>query len=168
MSLAGQTPQDARKRVIALEEEHGERRGWVWAKLGWAPLANALEHLAAIAALTARELGGASAADMAKLYAAGAWRVDAAALRGMAAVRSAADAQAVSRALDAVYRPWLETAAQRLQKLVEETPLRAPAAGTGGKRRAPRPAKAIPVRRRPALRRRAALDRAAAGRTAGW
>ena len=134
MSLAGQTPQDARKRVIALEEEHGERRGWVWAKLGWAPLANALEHLAAIAALTARELGGASAADMAKLYAAGAWRVDAAALRGMAVVRSAADAQAVSRALDAVYRPWLETAAQRLQKLVEETPL--PGAGGGDGRQA--------------------------------
>ena len=132
LELAGKTPQAARKRLAALEKEHGERRGWVWAKLDRAPLAGALEHLAEIAALAANELGGASADDMAKLYAERAWRVDAAALAGMAAVRSAADAKAVSAALDAAYRPWLETAALRLQGFVQETPL----PGRGGEGRA--------------------------------
>lgn len=127
--LAGKTPRDARKRVAALEKEHGERRGWVWAKLEQAPLAGALKHLAVIAELAANELGGASADDMAGLYAARAWRVDAAALAGMAAVRSAADIKAVSAALDAIYRPWLEAAALRLQRFVQETPL--PGRGAG-------------------------------------
>ena len=54
---------------------------------------------------------------MAELYAEEAWKVDDAALRSMAAVKSAADTQAVSRALDAIYRPWMESAARHLQAL---------------------------------------------------
>ena len=110
-------PAAARKKVIELEKKHGERRGWVWAKLGQAPLADALEHLAVLASGASSELGGASIAQMAELYAEEAWKVDDAALRSMAAVKSAADTQAVSRALDAIYRPWMESAARHLQAL---------------------------------------------------
>ena len=110
-------PAAARKKVIELEKKHGERRGWVWAKLGKAPLADALEHLAVLASGASSELGGASIAQMAELYADEAWKIDDAALRSMAAVKSAADTHAVSRALDAIYRPWLESAARHLQAL---------------------------------------------------
>lgn len=110
-------PAAAREEIIALENKHGERRGWVWAKLGEAPLADALGHLAALATGASSELGGASIAQMAEMYAEGAWRIDDAALRSMAAVKSAADTQAVSRALEAVYRPWLESASRHLQDL---------------------------------------------------
>ena len=110
-------PAAARKKVIELEKKHGERRGWVWAKLGQAPLADALEHLAVLASGASSELGGASIEQMAELYADEAWKIDDAALRSMAAVKSAADTQAVSRTLDAIYRPWLESAARHLQAL---------------------------------------------------
>ena len=113
----------ARELVIDLENKHGQRRDWVWARLGQAPLAAALAHLAELAERTSNNLGGATAAEMASLYANGAWRVDAAALAGMAAVKSAADAQAVSQALNAIYGPWLESAARHLQALVDREPL---------------------------------------------
>ena len=60
---------------------------------------------------------------MAKLYSAAAWKIDLAALSAMAAVKLAADARAVSKALDTVYRPWLESAAEHFQELVLKEPL---------------------------------------------
>ena len=62
-------------------------------------------------------------AEMAKLYVDSAWEVDAAALSAMATVKSSADAQAVSKALNTIYRPWLESAAEHLQELAEKEPL---------------------------------------------
>ncbi len=117
LALENMSPPAARDRILKLEKTHGMRREWVWAKLDQAPLARALKSLAALAAHTSSEIGGASVDDMAKLYVDGAWQADAAALSSMAAVKSSADTQAVSRALNAIYRPWLESAAQHLQTL---------------------------------------------------
>ena len=122
LKLEGQAPQAARARVIELEHRHAERRGWVWAKLHEAPLAHAVAHLAVIAERASTQLGGGSAAEMARSYADGAWEIDAAALSSMAAVKTAADSLAVSRALDAIYRPWLEAAAFHLQSLEATEP----------------------------------------------
>ena len=121
--LEKSTPAKARERVIELEKVHGPRREWVWARLGHAPLANALGSIARLVEAAATKLGGASVAEMAKLYADGAWEADTAALSAAAAVKSTADAQAVSMALNAVYRPWLESAAEHLQTLAEKGPL---------------------------------------------
>jgi hypothetical protein len=126
LGLENQTPAAAREQILELERTHGVRRGWVWAKLDQAPLANALAHLALLAERTSSNLGGTSVADMAKLYVDGAWEIDAAALSAMAAVRSSADTQAVSKAVHAVYRPWLESAAEHLQGLAEQAPLPGP------------------------------------------
>ena len=117
LELENQALPAARGRVIELEHQHAERRDWVWAKLHQAPLAHAIAHLAVIAERSSTELGGGTAAEMARSYADGAWRIDAAALSSMAAVKTAADKQAVSRALDAIYKPWLEAAALHLQSL---------------------------------------------------
>ncbi len=123
LALEKSTPTKAREQVLELEKSHGPRRGWVWAKLGQAPLANALGHLAELAERAATKLGGASTGEMAKLYVDTAWEVDTAALSAMAAVKSSGDAQAVGKALNAVYRPWLESAAEHLQALAEKEPL---------------------------------------------
>ena len=122
LELETRAPPAARARVIELAHRHARRRGWVWAKLGQAPLARAVAHLAVIAKQAPAQPRGASAAEMARSYAGGAWEVDAAALSSMAAVRTAADSQAVSRALDAIYRPWLEAAALHLQSLAATEP----------------------------------------------
>ncbi len=123
LELENKVPSEAREQILALEKTHGVRRGWIWAKLEQAPLANALAHLAVLAERTSSTLGGASVADMAKLYVDAAWEVDTAALSSMAAVQSSADAQALSKALHAIYRPWLESAAEHLQELAEKEPL---------------------------------------------
>ena len=122
-ALEGKAPPDARAEILSLEKSHGARRGWVWAKLDQAPLANALMHLAEVAERTARELGGASPAEMAVKYAVEAWKSDAAALSSFAEVSSAADTAAVSGALNAIYRPWLDAAARHLQALADQEPL---------------------------------------------
>ena len=123
LALENITPSAARDRLLDLEKTHGVRREWVWAKLAQAPLSGALEHLAALAERTASKLGGASVAEMAKLYVDAAWEVDTAALSAMATVKSSADAQAVGKALNAIYRPWLESAAEHLQELADKEPL---------------------------------------------
>lgn len=123
LALEHTIPSAARDRLLDLEKTHGVRREWVWSMLDQAPLAKALAHLAELAERTGSQLGGASVAEMAKLYRDSAWKVDASALAAMATVKSAADAQAVSKALNAVYRPWLESAAEHLQSLAEREPL---------------------------------------------
>ena len=123
LALEGRAPFAAREEVIELEKTHGPRREWVWAKLGLAPLAGALMHLAEVAERTSRELGGVSPAEMAAQYAAGAWTIDAAALSSFTEVSSSADTSAVSRALNAIYRPWLDAAARHLQALADQVPL---------------------------------------------
>lgn len=122
LELEKKTPSAARDQILALEKTHGVRRGWVWEKLDQASLANALAHLVILAERTTSKLGGASVADMAKLYIDAAWEVDTAALSAMAAVKSTVDAQALSKALNAIYRPWLESAAEHLQELAEKEP----------------------------------------------
>ena len=123
LGLEKSTPANARERVRELEKVHGPRREWAWAKLGHAPLANALGNIARLVETAATKLGGASVAEMARLYADSAWETDTAALSAAAAVKSTADAQAVGKALIAVYRPWLESAAEHLQALAEKGPL---------------------------------------------
>ena len=124
LALKGDAPAAAREKVIELEKRHAERRDWVWAKLDQAPLAVALEQLAVLASAASSDLGGSSVAQMAELYAESAWQIDAAALRSMAAVRSSPDTRAVSLALDSIYRPWLESAARRLQALSQPDTVR--------------------------------------------
>ena len=121
--LEREPPDKSRNAILELERTHGERRGWVWARLGHSPLAEALAHLVIVAEGASTELGGGSADELARRYAAEAWQVDLAALDSMAAVCSNADAQAVGAALKAAYAPWLDAAARHLQAQVEAMPL---------------------------------------------
>jgi len=134
-ALVGVAPGAAAKKLAELEGKHGPRRSWFWTKQGRAPLALALEHLAAVAAASTTPLAGATPAELAEAWAASGWRVDAAAIRALAGVEKAADVKAVHAALRAVYLPWLEAGARRLQErtgkgLPDPGPLAAPAAGT--------------------------------------
>jgi len=109
---------DAREAIRQLEEQHSQRRDWVWAKLGEAPLALALVHLTDLAELTANPLGGDTTTQVAANYVAWGWQVDAAVLRALAAVETVPDVAAVKSALLSLYRLWLEQATQRFQAVV--------------------------------------------------
>src|SRR5262249_3211293 len=53
----------ARKHLRDLDRAHEARRDWVWARLGRAPLADALRHLKALADATDAPLTGAATED---------------------------------------------------------------------------------------------------------
>ena len=110
----------ARTAIATAEKEHGVRRGWLWSRMGQSPLAQALGHLARLAELSAAAPIGATPAELAASYQQSGWRVDEAATKAMGAVQSKADTDAVGTAVRAVYLPWLEEAAKRLQDAVKK------------------------------------------------
>lgn len=110
----------ARTAIATAEKEHGARRGWLWSRMGQSPLALALEHLARLAELSAAAPIGATPSELAASYQQSGWRVDEAATLAMGAVQSKADTDAVGAAVRAVYLPWLEEAAKRLQDAVKK------------------------------------------------
>ncbi len=124
--LAALPYREAAETVIGLENDHGERRDWVWARLGQSPMAVVLGPLADLATATRRDLGGAAPADMAAAYVEHGWRADLAAWRALAAA-PVADEACVAAAVRHLLRPWLEESARAFQAAVERSPL--PGAG---------------------------------------
>ncbi len=120
LKIGEMMPADARARLKELDapQEHGKRRGWVWAKIGQSPLALALAPLARAAESSEKALTASDTAGVADAYAESAWRVDWAVLEALALVNRKKDIKAVESAVRAIYRPWLESAAQRFQSLV--------------------------------------------------
>jgi hypothetical protein len=118
-------------RILTLDEEHKERRGWVWAQLGQSPLAIALEPLARLAQLGRWPLGGTSPQSVADDYAAQGWRCDRAALDALDSVRSPAESALVAKVVRTVYEPWLDKSARHFQSLVASGGVDARALVTG-------------------------------------
>ena len=113
----------ARTKIVDLEKQHSGRREWVWARMGGAPLALALEPLASLARQTAQSIGGDTLEAMASQYAQDGWQADAAALCALAAAKTSEDTQALEAAVRTTYLPWLDDAAIHFQKLAAATPL---------------------------------------------
>jgi hypothetical protein len=108
------------RRIAELEAQHAARRGYPWQKLGLSPLATALEPLAQLARLCQIAPGAPTPEAYAEFYTSNGWRVDAAALAAMAASETTEQHGAVLGTVRAVYLPWLENTARRLQQLILE------------------------------------------------
>ena len=111
----------ARCEIVQLEKHHGERRHWVWATYGFAPLAQALEHLAALAQATERMSWGASLSEIVRNYANTGWRADLAVLEALDSVERQEDIRAVRSAVRVIYRPWLERIAEVFQEAIADS-----------------------------------------------
>ncbi len=111
----------ARAEVLRLEEKHGERRKLVWAELGCAPLAMALQPLSQLAKLTEQELPFATLKDLEEAYRVTGWKADAAMLDALAIPVSEELHKAISAVVQVLYAPWMESAARKLQALVQKT-----------------------------------------------
>lgn len=108
----------AREEVVRLDAEHAWRRGTVWAALGLAPLAFAVEQLALLAERTAP---GSETGDLDALvtaYAERGWKTDDAAIRALSAAPKRADREAVAATVDVMYRPWLDAGATAFQRAI--------------------------------------------------
>jgi hypothetical protein len=111
--LTNVSSREAAEKVIALEERHRARRASLWARLGEAPLACALEHLARLAAATERTLPGDDLAALATSYSQDGWQVDAALIETIAAAGTREDV--IARAAGTLYRPWVDVLARRFR-----------------------------------------------------
>lgn len=119
-AFGAMTAEEARGAIQVAEKEHGVRRGWLWARMGHSPLAIALGHLAEVGARSAQLPSGDTPDALAQGYRDEAWKVDAEALRALGAVHAKADIEAVSTALRAIYLPWCEELARRLQTAMKK------------------------------------------------
>jgi hypothetical protein len=113
----------ARKHLHNVDQAHQPRREWVWAKMGQAPLAVALQHLKLLADGTDAPMKGATTDDVIRAYVTHDWTIDLAVLDALAAVSSGDDRAAVVAAVQHVYTPWLRDLAERFQECVKQTPL---------------------------------------------
>lgn len=121
---------EACDRIVALEKEHKDRRGWVWAQLGQSPLAQALEPLARLAVLARTPLGGATAEAIAGAYAANGWRCDRAALDALR-LSQGAGGSLIARVVRVLYESWLDATARHFQALIAAAGLEARALSQG-------------------------------------
>ena len=117
MELAALPEREARKRIIKLNAEHSGRRSLVWTELGMSPYAVALEFLSAIAELTANSLAGGTENDIAEGYRSFGWKIDDALLSALSACETADVLEAATVAIRALYYPWAEACALRLQEV---------------------------------------------------
>lgn len=120
-SLGNLPEHDARKKIELLEKQHSPRRGLVWAELGLAPLACALEHLARLTSATENKLTAGSIDDLAAGYRTTGWQADNAVIQALALVEKVSDLDPISSAVNAIYRPWAENAARFLQRTVSDS-----------------------------------------------
>jgi hypothetical protein len=108
-------------KIMALDNEHEERRGWVWARLGESPYAVALEPLGKLAKAAKTTLGGATAEAMAADYAAQGWICDRAAIDALSRLKQGGENALVTKVVRALYEPWLDRSARRFQELMSAT-----------------------------------------------
>ena len=119
MALGNAPAHEGRKKLLELEKQHGRRRSLVWAELGEAPLACALEHLAILAEVTKTSLAAGTIDDLAHGYRSHGWKVDDAVISALAQVKTPDDFEAISTAIRSVYLPWAEESARHLQKIID-------------------------------------------------
>lgn len=103
--------------IVKLEEEHGHRRGWIWARLGQSPMAEVLEPLSRLAQAARSAIGGSDAAEMAAAYRERGWQGDAAAWEAVARA-PVADEALVSSVVRHLMLPWLDDSARAFQKVL--------------------------------------------------
>lgn len=108
--------------LLALEEEHGPRRDWVWARLGRSPMAVAVGPLARLAGEARTTLGGGTPGEIADAYVDRGWRADTAAREAMATA-PAADREVLACIVRHLLLPWLDDSARAFQAAAEREPL---------------------------------------------
>ncbi len=108
---------EAITRVLALEDQHRDRRQTRWGKLGEAPLAHALEPLARLANEVSTPLPGSDVPGLAQAYADTGHLVDAALMDALAAAGH--HAPLVGKIARALYLAWVDPLATRFRTALE-------------------------------------------------
>jgi len=120
--LSNTTHNDAGETLLRLEDEHGKRRDWVWARMGLSPMALVLKPLSRLAEVTRTSLGGNTPDELAQVYMDRGWQADAAAWEALSEVLTS-DETLVSGVVRHLLKPWLEESARAFQSALGRAPL---------------------------------------------
>jgi hypothetical protein len=116
--VAGEGTANARGKLADLWSAHSERIGWVWTEMDLAPYVRGLEHLVELAEATKDTIGGASVEEVIHAYTEHGWEADQALMMALAQATDSAQRKILAEAAAAVYLPWIDHAAQALQKAI--------------------------------------------------
>lgn len=122
MALGDVTSEEARTQILDLEKKHTQRRAWVWAEMGESPLALALEHLARLATITKGMRFGGTIQEQAERYTKETWQADDAMIRALEQAIDREGREAITVAVNALYRNWLDAMAEAFQKEWQREP----------------------------------------------
>lgn len=111
-ALAGQSAGEARAQIAELNSLGGIWRTSLWAKIGRAPLALALEKLLDLGQRTEQPPMGTSPHEMAQNWATEGWKTDALVWETLALGPMESDFAALKSATRALYGDWLDAAAR--------------------------------------------------------
>ena len=113
-------PKEASVLLNTLEQNHCERRNWVWCELGHTPLADALQHLTRMAIKSTETFPSSSIEELRNYYVTSGYEVDQAMRKSLAAVKSEKDKTLIKSLIHSIYKPWLESVTTKFQKLIEK------------------------------------------------
>ena len=125
-SLGSKPHNEACRCIRDLENQHRERRGWIWARLGLSPMAQLLEPLGLLAQRADQPLVGTTPEDFIANYTTDGWEADLAAWQAMDKAGTAHE-DVVRQAVAALLSPWLDQSATHFQKAVANSGLATPA-----------------------------------------
>jgi hypothetical protein len=117
LEVGNLSPEDAKKELLTLFIRHSKRFKSVWKELGDAPLASALEKIAALAEQHI-DLEFDRIENYVSNYSQFLWLCDAAILEALASIEKTEDLEAVQAVLNIVYLPNINESANKLQKFV--------------------------------------------------
>lgn len=117
LRIASKTGKEARKQIRKLDQEHGERRSWVWAELGESPLAMAIAPLREMAQICDQSMAVGTIDDLVAIYTTGGWEADQAVMQALAEVTEASHVATVTAVIQSIYKPWIEDGARHFQDL---------------------------------------------------
>jgi len=107
------------KSLQKLETGHKERKKWVWAELGYAPLVFALEYLIKMAQNINIPYPSGSVQELINFYTETGYYTDTCMRKAYASVKSEKDKIVISGLIQLLYKPWLEKITEKLQTLIE-------------------------------------------------
>ena len=112
-------PKKASIELNRLEEEHKERRNWIWYELDKSPLLKALSGLKEMAAKATTPFPFATIEEIKNYYILEGFRIDYAMRQAFAAVKTEKDKTLIKEIIQLIYKPWLENLNTKFQNLVQ-------------------------------------------------
>ncbi len=122
LNITNLHPKEILIKLNELEENHSERRGWVWAEFGYSSLAQTLPHLLLMTKLSTKAFPFTTIDDLTHYYVTDGCKIDQEMRKSLLCVKTEQDKDVIIKLINVIYKPWLETITNKFQTLVTTNP----------------------------------------------